>query len=499
MLLPLLIAQLVSAQLPTATAIDYTTRAVARQQRTSSVTGVVHDSIANRPLAGATVQLVTADSLARFGQTVISDSLGFYSFREVPDGNYTLGFFHPMLDSLGIEPRMRAVTVSGQRRVMSDLAIPSASSLSAAVCGTTTNVRGTPALLIGIVRDALTREPVADVTVAGEWVEFSIGGSKLIRNTPRRVVTTRENGWFAICNVPSPGTMTLTASRSGDSTDVIEVEIPANGFLRRELFLGRARTVVVNEVSRPEIPAEKRALHVGDVQLSGTVTTSNGARPLANARVSIANGPATRTNARGEWTLTEAPAGTRSLEVRAVGYYPGRVAVDVVDGTPAISVSLATFKSVLDTMKVIANYDRYSNLAGFRDRRRSGVGRYVGADDIVRRNPLFTSDLFLGIPGVYVDYPLAQDLASDFAAPPQNSDFVMPSEKTILLRGITSRRCMPAIYINGQWIENMSSNDIDAIIKPDRIEGIEVYATAQTPPQFQPGMSGCGSIVFWTR
>ena len=29
--------------------------------------------------------------------------------------------------------------------------------------------------------------------------------------------------------------------------------------------------------------------------------------------------------------------------------------------------------------------------------------------------------------------------------------------------------------------------------------GIEVYTGAMVPPEFQPGMIGCGSIVIWTR
>ncbi len=326
MMLALVIAQLSTAQLPTATPVEPLRRSAPRQQQTSSVTGVVHDSIANRPLAGATVQLVATDTLARFGQTVISDSLGFYSFREVPDGRYTLGFFHPMLDSLGIEPMLRSVTVNGSRSVLTNLAIPSAASLSAAVCGAPSRINSA-ALLFGIVRDARSHEPVAGVTVAGEWVELSLGSSGVVRRTPRRVVTTRENGWFAICNVPSPGTVTLTASRNADSTDVIEVDVPADGFLRRELYLGDARTAVVNDNARrgDTQTTQKRAFHVGDGRLRGTVVASNNGKPLVNAQVGITNGPTTRTNERGEWTLTAAPAGTRALEVRAVGYYPARV------------------------------------------------------------------------------------------------------------------------------------------------------------------------------
>ena len=46
---------------------------------------------------------------------------------------------------------------------------------------------------------------------------------------------------------------------------------------------------------------------LGDGRLSGTVLVANGTRPLAGAQVRIADGMVTRTNERGEWTITDAP------------------------------------------------------------------------------------------------------------------------------------------------------------------------------------------------
>jgi hypothetical protein len=90
----------------------------------ATVSGVVRDSIARAPLVGATVQLVGADSGARFGRTVASDALGRYTLTNLPDGRYTIGFFHPMLDSLGVEPPLRAVNIEGHQPVHLDLASP---------------------------------------------------------------------------------------------------------------------------------------------------------------------------------------------------------------------------------------------------------------------------------------------------------------------------------------------------------------------------------------
>lgn len=39
--------------------------------------------------------------------------------------------------------------------------------------------------------------------VTGEWLEISFRADGLVRRIPRLVSTTGENGWFAMCNVPS--------------------------------------------------------------------------------------------------------------------------------------------------------------------------------------------------------------------------------------------------------------------------------------------------------
>ncbi len=435
------------------------------------VYGIVHDSVAVRPLGGAVVQLVAADTLANFGRTIVSDSTGRFSFDDVPAGRYTLGFFHPMLDSLGLEPILRAVAVTGVGAVHADLAVPSPARLRTAICGAA-NGQGAGGVVIGSVRSALGRAPAEGVTVIAEWIELTFGTGGMTRRMPRRTTTTRENGWFSLCNVPGPGLLMLMATRGADSTAMIEVQVPAAGFERRELYLGPARVAVGADSTR--------RLHVGDGHLSGIVRATGDGRPLAGAQISIVDGPQTRSNARGEWALTDAPPGTRMLEVRAVGYYPERRAVDIVDSIAPLRVALATFKSVLDTMKISATRTVDQNLVGFQERRRSSVGRFLTPRDIAVRQPFSTSEIFRAVPGLFLDR-------------------TMDAEEKVMMRGLFEDRCEPAIYINGQWMNGLTSGDLDGFIRPNDIAGIEVYMAGQVPTQFQPGLGGCGSLVFWTK
>jgi hypothetical protein len=428
----------------------------------ATITGVVRDSIARTPLVGAMVQLVAPDSVASFVRTAVSDSIGRFTLGGVPAGRYTLGFFHPMLDSLGVDAPLREVKVDSPEPVSADLAIPSPARLRAAICGSRTGLDSS-GVLVGVVRDARDEAPAAGVTVTGEWLELSFGRDGVVRRVPHLVATTGENGWFAMCNVPSAGTMTVIASRGADSTDRIEIQVPPNGFLRRELYIGPARTVATR-----------------DANLRGTVVAAIGGRPLAGALVSITAGPETRANERGEWTLAEASIGTRMLEVRAVGFYPMRRPVNVVAGAPPIRVALSTLKAVLDTVKIVAMRLKSRDRTGFQDRRRSGPGLYLTSEDIARRNPIVTSDVFHMVPGLRLDRT--------------------PLGGTIInMRGILEERCIPTFFLNGHFMRELSAEDVDDFVSPKEVAGIEVYVPGTAPAEFEPGRSGCGSIVIWTK
>lgn len=437
------------------------------------VSGLVVDSLTRAALAGAVVQLISSAPAPTFGRTTTSDSVGAYRFTDVPSGRYTLGFFHPVLDSLGLEPTIHEVEVADEQPLRVDLGVPSIGRLRAAVCGNKPHpdYRG---FVIGIVRSANTRAPLRGVTVAGQWVEFKVTGRGLTRYTPLLSGMTADNGWFAICNVPAGATISLSATNGIDSTDVIDVQIPADGYLRRELYLGSARAIV-NGVSTGASPSR-----VGAGVFNGVVVTTLGAQLLPGAVVRIIDGPSARTNEDGQFSIPNAPTGTRMVEVRAVGYYPERKAVDIVPGERPVIFELATFKSVLDTVVVRAKRDRDRN--GFDDRRRkSAGGKFLTRADISAQNPVVTSDIFKHLPGIRLEY--------------DSTGF----DKRIWMRGTMGDWCLPAIFLDSHKMRDLSPEDIDAWIKPSEIAGIEVYFGAQLPREFEDGMTACGSILIWRK
>ena len=444
------------------------------------ISGVVRDSVAGVPLVGAVVQISSAE-FGRFARASISDSLGHYEFSDVPEGRYSLGFLHPMLDSLGVEAPIHEVTVARTRIVHVDLAIPSPFRLRAAICGS----KNSGATIVGIVRDAREHAPIAGALVFAEWLEVSIAAQGLARRVPHVIATTASNGWFALCGVPATGSVRVMASHDADSTDLVDLQTKADVFVRRDLYIGAARIITRADSSTPR----RRS---GDGSLSGTVIAAAGGRPINNAQVSVVNGPATQTNERGEWTLTGAPSGTRALEIRAIGYYPEHRAVDVGAQMTPLRTSMSTMKAVLDTIRISVSRLANRKPTGFEDRRRTGIGHYITAEDIARFRPLLTSHALRTVPGITME--------------PSRT----PGEATsIQMRGAFGQ-CSPAIYIDGHFMHDLSAEDIDDFVNPEDVAGIEVYVD-NAPAQFSTGLAGvgrlkpdsptmtCGSIVIWSK
>lgn len=447
----------------------------------SSVSGVVFDSLSRTPLPGAIVQLIAADNPALLGHTATSDSIGRYTLEDVPPGKYMLGFLHPMLDSLGLDLPPREVNVVAGQLTRLDLVTPSPARLRNVLCGPASE-QDSVGLLIGFVRDARDESPTPGATVSGEWIDYTLGRSGLVRTVPKRIATSRENGWFALCNVPIGGNVALLATHGADSTGRIEVVIPREGFARREVYLGANWIVVVTDsTKRPDsLKAPPRRVRVGNGHLRGTVVAAVGGKPIGNAVVSITGGPQVRANDRGEWTIVNAPLGTQMIETRAIGFYPISRHVNIVPDAAPLRLALSTMQAVLDTVRIVAERSADRRMSGFSGRKRTGMGTYFTADDIARHRPIATSDAIQMATGVRVE----RDGVGD---------------AVISMRGMFQERCNPAIYIDDQYFPNFTADDIDSYVKPNRIMGIEIYTRGSTPPQFEPGLSGCGAVVIWTK
>lgn len=440
---------------------------VTQSEARATVVGSVHDSLTRKPLSGAIVQVATFDVDHPRNHTARADSLGRFRVDSVPAGKYMVGFFHPLLDSLGIEPPLRELVVTRNGTFRTDLAIPSPESFRKSICGTQKSTsKNADALLVGIVRNANSRNVAANATISAEWEEVAVRDNGVVRTAPFVRTTSADNGWFAICHLPSKGSLTMFAALGADSTERIVFDMSDAGFSRRDLYLSGP---VAHRASTP---------------LSGRIISHGAATPVAGADVMVAGARSVRTNARGEFAVADAPAGTRMIEVRAVGFLPFRGPVNVIDGTPPLKLELATARNALATVRVTSQRTSNVDMQDFEFRRKTGIGRFITAAELERSRPVTVSEIFRFIPGMSL-------------APVADSGI----SRVIFRRGASPEPCTPDFYVDGRPHGSLTADELDAVAKPTEIKAIEIYVSPNTPHHFSNGTLGnqCGAILLWTK
>ena len=98
------------------------------EPRSTTITGVVFDSLEMRGLPDAMVQ-ISGTGGQSFTQSVTTDGAGRFTFSDVPVGTFLLGFFHPKLDSLALTSPTLRVDVRTDQPVQARLAVPSPGSV----------------------------------------------------------------------------------------------------------------------------------------------------------------------------------------------------------------------------------------------------------------------------------------------------------------------------------------------------------------------------------
>ncbi len=454
---------------------------VTAAQVVTSVSGTVYDSVGQRQLPGALVQMVRPDRPALV-RSIETGRDGAFRFDSLTTGTWLLGFFHPALDSLGLAIPMVQVSIVDTLPVRAMLATPSPRTIARLRCGSDTTQYWT-----GQVRDARNGLPIDSATVVAQWSELVANGNNISRRTPGVVATTDTEGRFGICHLPRDEMIVMRAWRNGDSTGTSMFSMPASGFLRRDLFLAPSqvgqRTVPDESSSRARDSVVVPVL-VGGARVQGRVTRIDG-RPVRGARVRLGDAAAeATTNQDGYYALDSLPLGTRLLDARAIGYLPVMRIIDLLPTTPvSLDVVLESRQAFLDTVKVVGERVLESpQYREFLQRKRSGFGYYADESDLERYNPMYLSDILRRYPGITV-----QGSAG-------NAQVFMRSP---FMQG-GGGYCQPVIFLDGAMLSGIQGFSPDFLVPAQQIRGVEVYTRASgMPAQFQT-MSGCGSVVVWT-
>lgn len=423
------------------------------------IVGVVFDSLAGEPLHGAKVQLVWEGNRAAI-RTTDAGSDGRFLFDSVPGGQYRIGFEHPKLDSLLIRSLTVDLAVGDSLGSSVELFVPSGESLVQWHCGIRA-AHAAAGLILGNVKSVAShRGPLTDVQVVARWSELALGASALEAVGDSAVAHLGGQSEFVLCGLPRRDRFELQVLQARRGLLSVAVELPANGVLVRDWFVPALANL-------PAAEAET-------ARLTGTVVDSGGLG-IPNARVQV--------HGRDGFALTDSSGrfglfthfGTQSVSVRALGFWPLQLMVDVLD-SPVASVDVRLSRPPT-TLRAMTIRDRRS-FAGFEMRRVRGAGVFIDEETIRRRKPWVVGDVLMSVPGVRVE-----------------------SDGTFSKRFVTRfgrKSCEPTVYVNGKEMFN-KSRDLDAFVDVQKIRAVEVYSVpGEVPAEFLANVL-CGAVVIWTH
>lgn len=461
-------AVLAAAPLATATA-----RA---QQATGRIDGTVFDSAHARPVAGATVTL-SRPTPASDLRIALTDEKGRFQLDTLEAGSYEILFTTPFLDSLEhMLPAQSVVLGAGERRRV-QLAVPSGATLRAGACPGLAIPKGAGAI-VGRAEDADTDSPLIGAQLVVSWRDLTVDRVTLKPSMEERsgAAVTDSQGQFRICGVPTDTYVLVQLQHQGRAGSPMRVTVPddAGVVVRRiSLSAGASRSIAALDSVVSATDTNPPTLLSGTATLRGTVRSSAG-QPLAAAQVRIMDAAGTAlTDATGQFSLSNQPAGTQVLEVRRVGFLLSSTPVDLRTGrTTEESVTLTSIVS-LDSIRVTARRGRYREFE--RNKQQRGPGRFMSEDEIEKKNPQEVSDLVRMLPGFRVTG-------------------VSLDARVISARGRSSIRnpeCRTNIVIDGIQFQEIN------LLRPSDLGAMEYYrGPSEAPSQYD---SACGVIVLWTK
>ena len=228
-------------------------------------------------------------------------------------------------------------------------------------------------------------------------------------------------------------------------------------------------------------------------RVSGTVLDSTGT-PIPY--VSISGGPRFRTlsNAVGEFTLMLPRTEPFDIDIRRIGYLPGKIRV-LAGSDTTVDVSLQQLGVLMATQMIHARA-QVRNLAvrGFYERmadtERGGLNaEFVTPEEIEMRHPQRTTQLL--------------DQKRGLRVRRVGSCYVIST----CYRVFGSSGCSATLYLDGRRLNNLSqaaaaltAPEIDDLVPVTSVSGIEIYARAsQAPPQYQSMAGTCPIVLIWTK
>ena len=181
-------------------------------------------------------------------------------------------------------------------------------------------------------------------------------------------------------------------------------------------------------------------------------------------------------SSQGRFVLSKLAAGPHRVEVRAIGYRPHVLELNLLEGQVLERQFAMLFTG--DKLPEIAVEARNSKLlprfADFERRRQNGMGIYITRDEIQSRGYMRMGDALRNVSGVRVNCT--------------DVDCIIHMTRS-------TAGCFPTYYVDGRLARSFAAST-----PMNDVQGIEVYrGAAEMPGEFTGDGAMCGVIVIWTR
>jgi carboxypeptidase family protein len=440
----------------------------AQRAPSGAIEGEITDSVRVGPLAGALVSATRTVAGRDSTYVATSDARGHFRFDSLSVGEYALRFASPMLDSLQYGGPTTQVRVSAGGVTRTTLAVPSGTTIRGMACPGVDFPAGSGALL-GLLTDAGSGKPLEGASVAVAWSDLKVDAAKRAIAEDKRTARVRVDatGQYRLCGLPTDDPLLVQVQLNGRAGAVLHMTIPEGpGVLVRDIEYSPLSARALNDSAAASAQTD---VPTGSARLAGTVRDGTG-QPVVGATIRVIGTAATtRSDARGDYSLTGLPAGSQEVEVRRLGYGIAR------GPTTLRSEQRARLDVVLDRVATLESFNvvgRRWRYAEFEQRRKEALdGRFLDEDEIRKMNLNATVDYVNKLPGFRAVH-------------------VRWGEVKIV--SMSDPGCSPVVLV-----DDLPINDMIQLPIPSALGAVEVYrGTAGAPPNHR---SPCGTIIFWTR
>jgi hypothetical protein len=349
-------------------------------------------------------------------------------------------------------------------------------------------------VLLGRVRNVDGRAPMPNADVTVRWSEWSLGAGALTRTERRVAATSETSGTYALCGIPTDVAVVARATVSGHVTGLVEVDFAQRLFAVRDFAVSMSDSgATTQRLAQLDslVRAGDSVSMAGTASVRGTVRGPDGG-PVSDAQVSLLGFPSSvRTNSDGVFSIGSVPAGSQTLDIRAVGFGPQRRSFDLTTRERrSVDITLTRAAQTLASVNIVGRGSRF-DMSGFEDRRKTGFGRFIGPEEIERRRVFDTSQLLWGVPGTTVVWNGSENVLM----------FTRPHGSGAG-GGRFNDRCSPTVFVDGFQVY-----DIDDV-RPYDVRAIEVYTDQSAAPPMYRAQAlkdagspnrNCGVVLIWTK